>query len=180
MTEPKAQVARVDFDNTPDDLRTFYRHFVRTSPIMKRRFATMLASFAFVVVVMAFTVFQTEWPVRAAIAGTMFVGFAVILKLTFASLSAKQMERMVMSGKTVGLIGRKTLILTHTALIERREGGENTFNLKALDKVETTDEQLLIFVNAAMAHVVPRRAFADADHLERFASAVRDGMKASA
>jgi hypothetical protein len=67
-----------------------------------------------------------------------------------------------------GLFCRHKVILRENELVEMTDVNVSYYSWQSLDQVQLTDHFVLFPIKASLMFVIPRRAFHDQDHLDRF------------
>lgn len=86
----------------------------------------------------------------------------------------KRINKMLDEGENKGLSGFQKLSLTEEGIHTENEFKEATAKWNSVEDIVLTDEYILIYIGALMAHVVPLRAFNDDDEKEEFISILKE------
>jgi hypothetical protein len=67
-----------------------------------------------------------------------------------------------------GQLGRHRVVLSETGVVESTAVGESRTSWAGVDRIEQDAQYIFIYTAPVAAHVIPRRAFGDAQDAERF------------
>ena len=175
----------VEYELTRDDLFAFQWRAAYTSPAARRRRRKVygywfLALFLFAIV-------PAIGPGGFALSR---VSFSFLL-VTFPVISALQwsLERRLLRKAILqlldqekperGQLGRHSLALSETGVREWTAVGESRTAWAGVDRVEEDPRYIYLYTSPVAAHLIPRRAFRDADQAQAFYQRLLAGKESS-
>ena len=109
---------------------------------------------------------------------TLIAGILLILfVISMAGLSA--LTAMLRSGRGAGILGRHTYRIGEEGLRETTDVNDSLMHWKGIFAIKDIGSYLLVFQTPLLAHVLPRRCFADGGDLVIFAAILREKMRAA-
>jgi hypothetical protein len=152
----------VEFENTPGDIVALTRHLVYTRPSYRRLYVGAL-------------IFPVFWLVLAA-SGAWSLGSAVVYAVVYTTVlflmrewsirwSGRTLKR---DGRNLGVLCRHRLTLDEAGVHETTDVNETKQKWEGIERVETTDSHIMIFISSNQAHVIPLHAFSTPATAEEF------------
>jgi hypothetical protein len=154
---------RIDYENTKDDLLAFNEHFFRTSPALQRQYRLGFAAAPLpgIGVVAAITWLRPGLPLW--VAGLIFIVTAALFVPFYRRQTLRTLHKTVLGtlgeGRNEGVLARHEIELIEGELRERTEVGESTHKWSGVERIELTEDFILLFTQATGGYIVPRRAF---------------------
>jgi hypothetical protein len=105
------------------------------------------------------------------IAGILLISF-VMVTASFSVLAA-----MFRAGRSAGVLGRHTYRIGEQGLRETTAVNDSLMHWKGIFAVKDIGSYLLVFQTPALAHVLPRRCFADGGDFAIFEAALRERIR---
>ena len=174
MIEASAVVAHVR--TTPDDSAAFHR-FVTRSAAKPYRWIVGLAAGFLVMSVLTGPVWLTErmnLSLPVALAVSLLIGVCPILLIRRHVVRAS-FEKMYDSR---GLFQRAHDVTVSPGGVSiRSDVADLKYDWRAFLKVEETPTHFFLYTDKLIAHIVPKRGFKDADHIDRFGAMLRANIK---
>lgn len=168
MQEEQSKLS-VTFEIIPADMRAFQRHARRMMPEVRRIKWIMIILPA----VIAFHLVAVEW--ASDILQVRIVVFLIIFGggWLFMAVSSRLMDWLVMAVRPNhsglnGILCEHTLTIDPEGLTEVTPVNEGRHYWKGVHRVDSTPEHILIYIQPAMAHIIPRRAFASPEQADLF------------
>jgi hypothetical protein len=106
--------------------------------------------------------------VRVGVAG--FVAFLVILFLIVVTNLITAILLIFIYRRDRGFLTEHSITISDRGLIEETEVNRTEVKWTAITRVVRTRRYILVFLSPIMAHIIPRRAFADSAECDRFYS----------
>lgn len=107
---------------------------------------------------------------------TLVVGCLLILfVISMAGLSV--LTAMLRTGRGAGVLGRHNYRISEEGLRETTDVNDSLMHWKGIFAIKDTGSYLLVFQTPALAHVLPRRCFADGGDFLIFETALRERMR---
>jgi hypothetical protein len=164
----------VEYEITPEDLYAFQWRGVYRSPIGRRMrlkvyvylfLAFLLVSLLPAIGADGFTVSRVSFTFLA-------VTFPVVALLTWY-FERRQTRRVILEilkkeKPDRGQLGRHKVSLNEAGLLEATAVGESRTSWAGVDRVEQDGEYIFIYTAPHAAHIIPKRAFAEAREAESF------------
>jgi hypothetical protein len=167
---------RVHYETTFDDLLAFNAYHNRQSPTARRvrLFGTYLPPLILTVAVLPGFVETSGWLGFFLLWLPLMGLLAFILAYLFRFVTKLQVRKMLQEGGTGSVIGERTVELSEEYLIDRGAYGESKVRWSNVERVEQTEDHLFLYTSAICAHIIPRRAFRDADRERAFLREVEE------
>ena len=163
---------QVDFDISMDDLATFNQyHGMHQSRMAKCSYWVSIA----ILPAMSLLILYLLTPENPTLLYWV-VCFLVPLALLFYSPRLyqsglrKMMIRAMISGDNRGTFGHHTISIDENGLNERTEVNNSHWSWFGIETIEQTDDYIYIYISSLMAHIIPKRAFTNAEQADEFFS----------
>jgi hypothetical protein len=154
-------LANVAYSNRMEDLEAFALHYSATSKIVRRGMRNGKA-WAVVASLGSAWIASHNLPVTLLAGGITTISFHLLYPAWYRH-RLKKIIREANSQGNNGVIGRHTLTLTESALLEENDAGSQTTVYRALLSVAETPEHVFIYTTSSQAHVVPKAAIETGD-----------------
>ena len=176
----------VSYDLTPADLYAFQLRALNLSPIARRtRRNSYLTLFLTFFAIASLSAINSEGVGQVVISyGLVIVGFPVaagIFRMIDKRHTHNTLVRLTREEQPdKGLVGTHNLVLGPDGIIESTVVGESRVSWNGVDRIEDDSDHIFIYTTPHAAHIVPRRAFADAKDASRFLEFARANHKRGA
>ena len=168
---------QVEYELTPDDLFAFQWRAYQRSPSGQRARRNRYISVVLIALgVTTLPAFFAGYPVLTWFNVLAFVVVLVVIAPASALieryLTQRAIREFVRREKPgQGQLGRHTITLQDEGVLETTATGQMRTTWAGVDRVEDDDRYIFVYISAASAHVIPRRAFSgsDADEFLRLA-----------
>ena len=151
------------FDQTVEDFVALSSFMVRGSPLARRpRWVVRLAYPA--VMAAATTIWLAlaplDWIVLAAGCGVTII-FTAKLWNRYDEMNAEQVRKVYSDGRNAALFGTVRLVISEKGIEKTTQYSTSLVQWPAVERIASDGDAIFIFIGAATAHVIPRRAFSD-------------------
>jgi len=153
---------QVQFNQTVDDIVAVNLFHMKHSLTMRRmkRIATL-------VIVCLFLWFgllrRYDW--------AFFVVAVLFFYIVFIRIVPKRyIRKLVREGRNTGLFGPCTVTISPEGISKKTEFSQSSFTWSSVERIDTTDDYALVYVNSLSALIVPRRAFGTPSEFAAFVS----------
>ena len=172
---------KIQFENTLEDVIAFSQHFNKTSPSMRRRRLITLLYFPilwFLIMVLPYisgnliTIYIIIWIV---------VSLVWILFMSYFSKKSitRNVRKLYSEGENKGTIGKHTMVVNPDSLVDITEYGEFSIKWNAINKIESDENYIFIYISSVSAHVIPKKSFVSDLEIENFISEVQKNINKS-
>jgi hypothetical protein len=164
----------VEYDLTRDDLFAFQWRAAYDSPRGRRTRRKLYAGWLVAVLLFVFVPAIGPHGIEIARVSWLFLIIAFATIILFQIVMERWLMRRAIRGLVrdekpeKGQLGRHTVVLSETELVERTAVGEQRTSWAGVDRVEENPDYIFIYTTAAAAHLIPKRAFRDRQTAERF------------
>ena len=175
----------VEYDITRDDLFAFQWRAAFKSPRARRirRWSYLVWLIAIIVFAVLPAIGADGFALSRVSFAFILVAFAIAALLQWlleAPLMRVAIRRMLRDEKPDrGQLGKHHLVLSEDGVAERTAVHESRTSWSGVDRVEQDADYIFIYTSPNGAHVVPRRAFADARQAEEFCEFARASKAAA-
>jgi hypothetical protein len=164
----------VEFENTLDDVLALNIYHHQQSP--KARRTHRLLQFGPAAILVLVFLGQMLFTRSSPVSSLPWLMFAVVWTLFVPFMLRRSMRKRVLQlfaeGKSKGMLGSHKLSLTSTGVTDKTGFGTTETAWRNVRKVVSTNEYVFIYISDTAAHIVPRRAFADAERFHEFRDTV--------
>jgi hypothetical protein len=171
-------VTQVAYELSVDDLIAFSMHHRRTSPAMRRQLRMAYLVFPAILFALGALVLAVvgDEGIRMPLAVFVF-GVGVILSFAGPLLSrhktAQFLTKIYAEGSNRALTGWRRLSIGREGVAMSSELVESQMKWPAIERIESTDGYMFIYIGSANALVVPVRAFSTPAHFLVFLETAR-------
>jgi hypothetical protein len=164
----------VNYELTPDDLYAFQLRGLQKSPIARRSRRNMYIGIlvALVILTIVPAIGSDGFVISRVSIGFLVIPFVIVVSLTWLiekRMTRKAILQIVKQEKSEkGQLGRHTVKLEETAVVESTAVGEQRISWAGIDRVEHDPDCIYIYTTPMSALVIPKRAFASAADAEEF------------
>ncbi len=173
-----------EFDLTVDDLSTFNLYHHQHSPTARKHYyrawfipATVWLLLCLGLLYLLIAVkriglwesFVNIWPLFCGV-----IAHLTIFPWWYRRKVRKIITGMIAEGKNRGLLCHHRVTLSPETISRTGDYGTNSTNWSAVERIVTTSQQLLVYLNSMSAVVIPRRAFVTPTAFDQFVAAARD------
>ena len=164
----------IEYETTKDDLFAFQWRAVQRSAQVKR--SRRKAYTIWFITLLLFSIIPSIGPdgfnlMRANFA-FLAISFTMAAFLTwyFDRRSTRRVINELIDEEKPdkGLLGKHKIIMNEKEIVETSDVGESRTLWVGVDRVEQSDEHILIYTTPHAAHVIPKRAFANSKAAEHF------------
>ncbi len=165
----------IEYTNSPEDvLYLNLYHYQHSAAFRLRRLAAQYA-FPFFLLAVALALLATN---RASILTASPLLIVAVIWVFFAprliqSNIRRQVKKMYDKGDIEGTLCGHRLSLRPEGVVDRTQFGESKTPWRDVRGVITTGQHVFIYIGPLLAHIVPRRAFADDDQCQQFVDQVK-------
>jgi len=162
---------QVQFDVTLDDILAFNRYCIQRSPMYQRAYRTLLISmpllFVLLAAVMTLAANSPPWFMWLLVVAMLVAWPVVFPRRYWKSLDEFVINTMKTSPNR-SMLGKHTLSLSERGLHSSSEVDESSMSWFGVERIEQDDQCIYLFIGATAAHVIPKRAFANAEQATEF------------
>jgi hypothetical protein len=169
----------IEYELTRDDLYAFQWRAAFSTPRARRlRRAVYLLWLLAVVLIAVLPAIGADGFVLSRVSfGFMLLAYPTVLLLQWF-LERRLMRRAILTliqeeRPDRGQLGRHRMVLSEDGIAESTAVGESRASWVGVDRIEQNPEYIFIYTSAAAAHVIPKRAFRDAQEAEDFCQFAR-------
>lgn len=158
----------VTYELQPSDLRAFAAFARKHAPSIKRIRRVM---YVFIAGLSFLTAATNDFDnlLQRAVAFCLVLALMLLLCWIIGWLLVKVGQwRLLTSEQQQGVLCQHSITLGDDALIEITPVNESRYLWRGIHHIAQTPEHIYIFINAQAAHIIPKRAFADADAAREF------------
>lgn len=176
----------VEYEITGDDLFAFQLRAIKKSPLVKRArrkagsywfLAVLIISLLPAIGADGFMISRTNFTFLAVVFP---VGTLIYLLIERRNTRRAILELVKQEKPNKGQLGVHQLEINEVELVERTVVGESRTNWAGVNRVEQNDEYIFIYTSLVGAHVIPKRAFTDAQEAENFYQLARISYESAA
>lgn len=173
----------VEYELTRDDLFAFQWRAAYTSAAARRRRRKVYATWFLALLIFAVVpAIGSDGFVLARVRfGFLLIAFPVVTVVQWVlerRLMRKAILHLLRQEKPErGHLGRHHVALTESGVLEQTAVGESRTSWAGVDRVEQDPHYIFIYTSPAGAHVVPKRAFGNAQEADAFYQRVRAGTE---
>jgi hypothetical protein len=171
---------QVEFELTEQDVVDFNVFHMRNSRMLRRRRRLQLLLRSSILLLLWGLLVITAkdpnaaardwWPLLFCVPAFL----ATCALLTFRQTAERRLARgMLHEGRNPNLGVRRRMTLRPDGVAESSVNGETALRWRAVGRIAVAPGAVYLYVTATSAFIVPQRAFADRDALERFAALAR-------
>jgi hypothetical protein len=176
----------VEYEITADDLFAFHWRATFRSPLVRRakRKAYIYWFLALLLMAILPAIGSDGFVIARADFTFLCVAYPVVVLIRW--LLDRRLTRRAILGElkkvmpNKGLLGRHKVVLNEGVLIERTAVGESRLLWAGVDRVEQNEEYIFIYTQPNAAHVIPKRAFDNAQLAESFYQLARISKESAA
>jgi hypothetical protein len=170
----------LDYEITRDDLFAFQWRAAFTSPRARR--TRRWAYLGWLAAIVLFAILPAIGRDGFVISRVSFIFILVAFPIVSLAqwflerrLMRRAIRRLIAEEKPErGQVGRHRLTVSREGIAESTAVGEARASWAGVDRIEHNADYIFIYTSAVGAHVVPRRAFRDAQEAEDFHQQIRD------
>lgn len=89
----------------------------------------------------------------------MYILWTIFFPKYFRYSFKKRIEKLLNEGKNSTMFGPQTLSITDKGIFEFSEMEKSKVDMKAVERVDVTENYIYIYINAVNAYIIPSRAF---------------------
>lgn len=175
--EVAPEIYVVEFENDVEDAVALKLHDMKTSLQLQksyRRFLVFLLV-GFAVIVGGLFLFDAEFGIeylpRLCMWFLVFVGYYAFFCWRRKRAALNQMRKQMSDGSNRSFLARQRITLSREGLRSECAFGSGVLKWEGIERVVRLPEYLFIYESSTLAHIVPRRAFADEKAFQHFAAA---------
>ena len=159
-----------------DDLVHFNLYHAQQSPSVRRanRWTLLI-----IPIVMVIAMRPDSTIVAVCIAAGAFGGALLFHSLYLRWITPWLIRRVLTEGSTKGIIGEHELEISSDGVRERTSMNDGRHTWGSVDRIVEDDRYIFIYLQATMAHIIPKSTFATVDQANLFISEARS-LKAAA
>ena len=167
---PLPDSIEMQFTLTADDLAAFNEHFFMHSRVGRFRRWLVPAFAACVALYLLIDLLRKDASLWTILPFVGFIGFLGLLALLITRRRVRGFSRRIYEkGSHLGILGDFVMRLDSGGISTTNEYRRSWVSWKAIEKVVTTKEYVMIFQGSASAFILPFRAFDSQFLFERFA-----------
>lgn len=164
----------IEYERTLDDMVQFNLFHFEHSPTMRRQVLFMQIFLAGFVVLSSFLLvylFDRDKQLHVA-SYLVFLLAGVSVFFLYPAFNraeiAKRTTKLLSEGNNAAVLGPQRLPVSQAGLQVVTAAGDGHVNWSAFEKLAQNDEYIFLYIGAANAIVIPKRAFTDAGTQEKF------------
>jgi len=162
----------VEFERTLDDLIELNLFHMANSPSLQQQFRLRQVLIAFLIFSMLLSILfliNNELTLISIIlallgGGVMFI----IYPYTYRALYKRRLRAMLSEGDNKPILGRQVVSISPEGLFSKTQAGESKINWPAVNKVVQSDTAVYLYISAANAIAIPKKAFPTGQELQEF------------
>ena len=157
---PLVSSTEIEYELTPDDLFAFQWYAVKHSRTAKRLNRYTYIAYAALILLLA--ILTMPWMSYIALAGFLV---SLVTALGIGWLSTRYLTRRAIRdyvGQELpdkGQLGRHRISIDADGVTESTAVGESRVSWAGIDRIERSENAVLVYTTPTAAHMIPRRAF---------------------
>ena len=178
----------LQYELSLDDLVAFNKYHIWHSPTCRRAYRWNLALTLGIVVIglLIPTLSAKTDDSRLHLIIGLVIVLAPVALLVWLALHlhwrlspARRVRKLLREGANKGSLGMHTLTFGQRGVTEISTVSEATWTWESFERIAEDKKHVYVYLGAVSAHVIPKRAFRDEQHMRAFLDEVR-GLKAEA
>ena len=162
----------ITFTNTIDDIVAFNMYHLAHSPTARRIKFWSTWGIVLVVLGIAAVLSLLGESFAPLIFAAIWMLFVLPIALSYKWTVRRRVVKLIREGKNKGVLGAHTLRIDEDGLHETSEVSEGKTLWSGIERIGEDEEYLFVYVQAMMAHVIPRNRI-DAGDLQAFTDELR-------
>jgi hypothetical protein len=168
---------KIEFELTVQDYIAFEIFHQKNSKSGRK--ALLIARFVYPIFLLLFAfpmAMLTLIPFGLCVAICMIfiIGWIIKYPKVYRESTAKVITRRLSEGKNTVVIGKRTIELTESAIITEGEAGDSRIMWGFVERLFITKEHLFVYVSSVTAYIIPKRAFANTEELNKFVLIIKE------
>lgn len=159
---------QVEYQLTLEDLVAFNWHYSRTSATARRIYWSNLAWMICATLIVV--VIWPGWGVWGRV--LYFIGFSLVFLLIYPAyyrwIVTHNSRKLYSEGQNKGVIGNHIIAIDAEGFTETSDVGESRTTWDGVERIDQSDEYVLLYTSPVMAHIIPKRAFVGDHEATRF------------
>ena len=167
---------RIEFENTLEDKIAFLQHIYKTSPSMKRRRLMLIYLFPilwFIILVLP-SISSKEIYVEIIIWFVISIVWMIFIPYLYKRGLIRNARKLYSEGENKGAIGKHIIEVNPEYIEDITDFGEYKIKWNAINKVETDNSHIYIFISSVAAHVIPKKYFNSNSEVENFLNEIQN------
>jgi len=164
----------VEFENSLDDVLALNMyHYQHSANVRRTRLILQFGPPVIPVVVFLVQILVSGASLASALPWLVFAGIWVLfVPFSLRRGMRKRVAKMVLESQNDGIVGKHRLSLTSKAMTDKTDSGKTKTRWAEVRRIVATNQYVFIYIDANVAHIVPKRAFPDESKYKEFIKTV--------